>query len=87
MQPPKCSDSIDAYGPIDILIFNPPYVRGPNGESVPNPTIFNMDPNNIANQDQLISKMIDAAWLGGGPDGIDVLKRYVLQWRAKYSLE
>lgn len=81
MQLPKCSDSTDTYGPIDILIFNPPYVRGPNGEPAPNSSIFKIDLNNIASQDQLMSTMVNAAWLGGGPDGTDILKRYILHYK------
>lgn len=62
----------NVYGIIDVMIFNPPYVRGPNGEPAPMPIIPKMDQNN-----KFISTLGDVSWLGGGPDGIDVLKRYV----------
>lgn len=69
------SDYLNVYGPIDILLFNPPYVRGSNGEPALSPTATNTHPRNEDSQDQLLSVMADAAWLGGGPDGVDVLKR------------
>lgn len=78
MKQPKCTGNNEVYGPIDVLIFNPPYLRGPNGEPVPLPTVLEMDPKDKATQDQIVSTMIDAAWLGGGPNGIDVIKRYLL---------
>lgn len=62
----------DVYGFVDVMIFNPPYVRGSNGEPAPLPIIPQVD-----QKDEFISKLGDAAWLGGGPDGVDVLKRYV----------
>lgn len=65
----------NVYGPIDILIFNPPYVRGENGELAPSPSKLNFSKENVI-QDHHLSIMANAAWLGGGPDGIDVLKRY-----------
>lgn len=66
------------YGPIDILLFNPPYVRGPNGESAPTPLPLPLthDFEDVVTQNQL-SVMVDAAWLGGGPDGVDIIKRCV----------
>lgn len=67
----------DLYGPVDILLFNPPYVRGPNGESAPTPLLLTLDSQEEATQNQLLSVMVDAAWLGGGPDGVDIIKRYV----------
>lgn len=67
----------DLYGPIDILLFNPPYVRGPNGESAPIPMALTCDSEDLAAQNQLLSIMVDAAWLGGGPDGVDIIKRHV----------
>lgn len=69
------SDQSNVYGPIDILLFNPPYVRGPDGEPALSPTTTKIDQRDQAPQDQLLSIMADAAWLGGGPDGVDVLKR------------
>lgn len=67
----------DVFGPIDILLFNPPYVRGPSGEPVPTPMASNIDSNDKMLQINLLSSLADAAWLGGGPDGVDVLKRFV----------
>lgn len=65
------------YGPIDVLLFNPPYVRGPGGESAPVSTMFNTD---TEDKTAFLTLMTNAAWLGGGPDGIDVLKRYKLKF-------
>lgn len=67
----------DMFGPVDILLFNPPYVRGPNGEPAPPPMSLNIDSNDEIVQNNLLSSLVDAAWLGGGPDGVDVLKRYI----------
>lgn len=66
----------DLYGPVDILLFNPPYVRGPNGESAPTPLPPTRDFEDVTTQNQL-SVMVDAAWLGGGPDGVDIIKRWI----------
>lgn len=71
-------DDSDVYGPVDILLFNPPYVRGPDGEPAPAPIELNVDSNDNIGHDQLLTMMTNAAWLGGGPDGVDVLKRYIL---------
>lgn len=67
----------NVYGPIDILLFNPPYVRGPNGESAQTPISLTHDPQDLTTQDQLMSIMVDAAWLGGGPDGVDIINKCV----------
>jgi len=67
------SKHVDMYGPVDVLLFNPPYVRGPDGEPAPVPMAYK---DSVA-QNQFVSIMTDAAWLGGGSDGVDVLKRYV----------
>lgn len=67
----------EVYGPIDILLFNPPYVRGPDGEHAPTPRVTKIDTNDQALEYQKLVAMEDAAWLGGGPDGVDVLKRLV----------
>lgn len=65
---------LNFFGLIDVLLFNPPYVRGPEGESAPAPVI---PKKNEITQNKFISTLEDAAWLGGGPNGIDVLKRCV----------
>lgn len=62
----------EIYGPIDVLLFNPPYVRGPVGESAPVSSTLNID---TEDKTEFLTLMTNAAWLGGGPDGIDVLKR------------
>jgi len=69
-------NSPSAYGSIDLLIFNPPYVRGANGEGVPSIARLNISGGNMMSDHQL-AMMTDAAWLGGGPNGVDVLQRYI----------
>lgn len=66
------------YGPIDLLLFNPPYVRGPNGECATAPLALKIDTKENSTKNQLQSQIIDAAWLGGGPDGVEILKKYNL---------
>lgn len=67
------------YGPVDLLLFNPPYVRDPEGK--PAAAVVNSYTkmsNAIASGDEYnedCSLLADAAWLGGGPDGADVLRR------------
>lgn len=69
------------YGPIDLLLFNPPYVRDPEGKpaaaAVTKPTkISGSNTTSYGYQEELdCSVLADAAWLGGGPDGADVLRR------------
>jgi release factor glutamine methyltransferase len=77
MRCPKSMGSkhVDMYGPVDVLLFNPPYVRGPDGEPAPVPMAYK---DSVA-QNQFVSIMTDAAWLGGGSDGVDVLKRALHQ--------
>ncbi|XP_026816536.1 methyltransferase N6AMT1 [Rhopalosiphum maidis] len=82
-QPEKTNANNDSnkevYGPIDILLFNPPYVRGPEGEQAPTPRIAKIDTKDQVAHDRQLAIMADAAWLGGGPDGVDVLKRALHQ--------
>lgn len=68
-------NSLSAYGPIDLLLFNPPYVRGADGEGVPSIARLNISGGNMS--DNQLAMMTDAAWLGGGPNGVDVLQRYI----------
>lgn len=68
----------EVFGPIDILLFNPPYVRGPKGELAPTPRVTKIDANDQAKYQKQVA-VEDAAWLGGGPDGVDVLKRALHQ--------
>lgn len=65
----------EVYGPIDILLFNPPYVRGPEGEQAPTPRVIYAKDDEA--NDRKVTLIEDGAWLGGGPDGVDVLKRLV----------
>jgi len=67
----------ELYGPIDILLFNPPYVRGPEGENAPTPRVIKIDTKDPVAHNRQLAAMADAAWLGGGPDGVDVLKRLI----------
>lgn len=68
------NDHNNVYGPIDILLFNPPYVRCPDGKPALLPTTtINSEGQDV--NDEWSSVMTDRAWLGGGPDGVDVLKR------------
>lgn len=67
----------EVYGPIDILLFNPPYVRGPEGEQAPTPIVI--DAKDEEANDRKLALIEDGAWLGGGPDGVDVLKRALHQ--------
>jgi len=69
----------ELFGPIDILLFNPPYVRGPEGELAPTPRVTKNETNDQAKYQKLLA-VEDAAWLGGGPDGVDVLKRLVYDY-------
>lgn len=83
----RCPETTDAkndsnkemYGPIDILLFNPPYVRGPEGEHAPTPRVTKIDIKDKVAHNRQLAAMEDAAWLGGGPDGVDVLKRALHQ--------
>lgn len=67
------------YGSIDVLLFNPPYVRGPGGEPARTPLSIQIDhkPEDYITHNKLLTSLADAAWLGGGPDGVDVLKKCV----------
>ncbi|VVC36502.1 Hypothetical protein CINCED_3A015879 [Cinara cedri] len=69
----------NSYGLIDLLLFNPPYVRGPNGECAIVPMVLKSDTIENSTENQLQSKIADAAWLGGGPDGVEVLKKALHQ--------
>lgn len=64
------------FGLVDLLLFNPPYVRGPDGECVTAPMALKVDTKDNLTNIQVQSKVTDAAWLGGGPDGVEVLKKY-----------
>lgn len=67
----------ELYGPVDIMLFNPPYVRGFYGERAQIPRVSKFDPNNPDASDLQLAAMENAAWLGGGPHGIEVLNRLV----------